>query len=199
MESVLDKQVTLQLNAAWQPIGWRTVRQALIAMNGGNAGHEPPALAVDMATMRPVEWSEWITLPVRESDLQIMTGKGPIRAPTVLIAVNYKKMPMRTTRLSTGNILERDGLIDQYTGEKLHRKDANVDHVVPRSKGGKDTWENMVTTHRRRNFEKGNKMNHEAGLKLIRKPKAPPTVPASYLIKHAKHDDHHAFIHTQAS
>jgi 5-methylcytosine-specific restriction endonuclease McrA len=81
----------------------------------------------------------------------------------------------------------RDGGIDQYTGKKLNRDDATVDHVVPRSRGGSDRWENLALTHRNINTVKGNKLNTEAGLKLIKPPKAPAPMPKMMMITHPAH------------
>ena len=119
-----------------------------------------------------------------------------MRVPTVLIAKNFNKMPVKKFKgkPSKDAIWHRDGGIDQYTGKLLKREDATIDHVLPQSKGGKDTWENLVTTHRDINSEKGNSLNDEAGLKLIRVPKAPLPVPLSMLIREVRHRDWAPFL-----
>ena len=82
---ILDKPIVLSLNRAWQVIGHRTVKQALIALNGGSAGLSP-ALGVDVAYpqladgswnfdrplyLNPLPWDEWTKLPVRDFDFSI--------------------------------------------------------------------------------------------------------------------------------
>lgn len=200
MSSVLDKQVVLSLNSAWQPIGWRTVRQAIISLSGGDSEH--PAMALDMLLdkdgalvyVNPVNWEEWMKLPVRDGDLAITTKTGAIRAPVAIISRNYAKMPVKSPKLSKRAIFERDGGVCQYTGEKVSHKDGNVDHVLPRSRGGRDHWENLVWSRKDINSKKGNRLNHEVGISLTKKPKAPPSVPASVLLGAPKLPEHRHFL-----
>jgi 5-methylcytosine-specific restriction endonuclease McrA len=200
MESCLDSLICLQLNRNWQRLGYLTPRKAVIAMAGGLG--TPPALGLDLtiapdgtlADARAVTWEEWLQLPIRDGDPILMTGKGPIRAPTVVVCPGYSKMPIKKPKLSKKAIIERDGLQCQYTGKKLTRKEANIDHVVPRSRGGRDTWENLVTSSKAVNSEKGNKTNAEAGLRLLKQPKAPPALPISAVVKEAKHPHHKPFM-----
>lgn len=202
MDSILDKQIVLSLNRSWQPIGTMTVRKAIVAMAGGIDGQHP-ALGMDieladdetLQTATPVKWDDWLKLLVRDQDLSIMTPHGPIRAPTVIICHNYNKVPMKMPRLSPANIWHRDGGVCQYTGRKLTRAEGNLDHVIPRSLGGKDTWENLVLSHKEINSKKGNRTNKEAGLSLIRKPAAPPATPVSFSIREAKHRHWRPFLH----
>jgi 5-methylcytosine-specific restriction endonuclease McrA len=141
-----------------------------------------------------VTWEEWITLPVRPFDDAIHYGRNgekTIRAPTVIIAKNFARMPKKTFKgkPSKDAIWIRDGGIDQYTGKKLRRDEATIDHVIPQSRGGQHTWENLALTAKEINSKKGNKLNNEIGLKLIREPKAPRPIPLSNLIREVKHPD----------
>jgi 5-methylcytosine-specific restriction endonuclease McrA len=198
---LLDKPIVLKLNRLWQRIGWCTPRQALVAMCGGMDGGSPPMLGMSVSEENgqltestPTKWEDWIKLPVREGDLILTTSRGPIRCPTILIAPTYDKVPHKTPKLTNQSIHERDGFIDQYTGEKLSRSEASVDHVVPKSRGGKNAWNNMVTCKKDRNHKKSNRFNHEVGLKLIRKPYEPKSLPISETIKEARHKSHEHFI-----
>jgi len=58
--------------------------------------------------IRPVEWAEWVTLPVREQDNAVRTVRGAIRVPAVIVAVNYARVPKKRPKLSARNIRERD-------------------------------------------------------------------------------------------
>lgn len=198
MDSILDKQLVLQLNKNWQVIGVRSVRQAIVSLCSESEGQKPAfALDIEMAKdengkdvlvyANPVEWDDWIKLPVRPQDLSVNTSRSEIRVPTVIVAANYSRIPLRRPRLSPTAIWERDQGTCQYTGKKLTRKQGNLDHVLPRDRGGKDTWENLVLSDKDVNSRKGNKLNSEAGLTLIRQPKAPPATPVSASIKEAKH------------
>ena len=91
-------------------------------------------------------------------------------------------------------IYQRDNGVCQYTGKKIDRHTATVDHVLPRSRGGDDTWTNMVLCSKDVNTKKGNKLNSEAGLKLLKIPVTPQPIPMSSLIKEAKHVDWKHFL-----
>lgn len=183
----LDKHV-IKLNKAWYPVGILTVREAVVFL-ASECNGEKPGFAMDYETVidengarhliyaQPVAWEDWIKLPVRECDHYIQTSSARIRVPLVVICAKYDKVPNRTTRWSTGNVHKRDGYVCAYTLEKLSHKDATVDHILPRSRGGRDSWENTVTCHRKVNTLKGDKTPQEAGLTLHRKPKAPPSMP----------------------
>jgi 5-methylcytosine-specific restriction endonuclease McrA len=139
---------------------------------------------------RPCTWNEWVALEVRRdhhSDLAIHSKSFTMRAPAVAICSQYDKMPLKGLRWSPGNVHRRDNYICGYTGRKLTRARATVDHIIPRDKGGKDTWENTVTCDREVNQRKANKTPEEAGLKLLVKPKAPPKLPAWAMITEARH------------
>ena len=90
---------------------------------------------------------------------------------------------MRRPRFGARGIWERDGGVCQYSGRKLSPKEGNIDHVVPRSRGGKTSWDNCVLAHHEVNSRKANRLPHEAGLHLRRPPTAPRVVPASVLIR----------------
>lgn len=216
MGNIINKLIVLKLNKAWQPVGYSTVGRAIVDLAGGlsaraldfdyeknEAGEyildeygEPVSNPI---IMNPVDWDEWVLLPVRPFDEVIhygSCGTKLMRVPTVLIARNFNKMPMKTFRgkPSKESIWIRDGGIDQYNGKKLKKEDFSVDHILPQSKGGRDTWENLVSTHRKTNSEKGNKLNNEAGLYLIKQPKAPPPMPLSSMIREVKHPTWKPFL-----
>ena len=195
-------QPVLSLNASWQALGTKTVKEALIAMLGGDGGNNPPAVAIDMefpvsadgsvdwdnpTNTSPVSWEEWIKLPVREYDLAIRTATMTIRAPRVIVQTNYGKMPVVQPRPTKDAIRKRDGGVCQYTGKPLTNREGNVDHVVPRAQGGKNTFENMVWSSKEINSLKADKTPQQAGLRLIRKPAAPRPVPVSSTINIAHH------------
>jgi len=195
-------QPVLCLNGVWQALGTKTVKEALIAMLGGEKGNSPAAMAIDMVFpidadgnvdwnnpeyTQPVGWEEWRKLPVRDYDLAIHTSNMEIRAPRVIIQPNYSKMPIVQPRPTKEAIRKRDGGICQYTGEVLTWKEGNIDHVTPRSQGGRNTFENMVWCHKDINSKKADKTPKQAGLALIRKPFAPKSLPISSTINVAHH------------
>lgn len=205
--SILKKPIVLSLNRAWQVIGHRTVEQAIIAMNGGREG-VAPAVALDIGYahyddgsynfsevvyMNPCKWEDWIQLDPREFDHVIHSAKLAIRAPTIIIATNFNAMPMHHPRVSRQAIFERDGGKCQFTGEYIGRN-GSLDHVMPVSRGGKTSFENIVWSKKEINSLKADRTPEEAGLRLIRPPKAPRPIPASAKIRESRHPDHKHFI-----
>lgn len=211
MNSVVNKLICLNLNANWQPVGFKTVKDAVVDLCGCDTNGKPTSLALDIdydvddngdpilddpKSMNPVSWTEWMKLPVRSWDLSINTPTMVVRVPTVIIATNFNKMPVKHFRgkPSKDAIYTRDGGVCQYSGKKIDRNSATIDHIVPRSKGGADTWTNLVLCSKDINSKKGNRMNSEVGLKLIKQPIAPQPVPVYALIKDAKHIDWNHFL-----
>jgi 5-methylcytosine-specific restriction endonuclease McrA len=182
MTDILNKTIVLVLNRNWQAINIRTPQEAFCQM----AANVATALEIDGENcIRPVTWDEWITLPVRESDHAVRTAHREIRAPTVIVAVNYAKVPKKRPKLCARTIRERDGNRCQYTGKALRPDEGSLDHVLPRSRGGKDAWENLVWADKSVNAKKGNRLPHEAGLKLLTVPRAPKELPVTALIRNA--------------
>jgi 5-methylcytosine-specific restriction endonuclease McrA len=180
MSDVLHKATVLVLNRNWQAIDVKTPADAFCMMAAGTA------TALDIASgenMAPTKWAEWLDLPVRDSDNAVKTVHGPVRVPTVLVLAKYDKVPKRRPKLSGKGIWERDGGVCQYTGKKLSRDEGNIDHIVPRSRGGKTTWDNCVLADKRINSKKANHTPDEVGLKLQRKPITPREMPATYYIR----------------
>jgi 5-methylcytosine-specific restriction endonuclease McrA len=185
--NILTKATVLVLNRNWQAINVRTPQEAFCMMATNVAtgleierGHGARAEA-----LRPVTWEEWITLPIRDQDESVHTVRGQIRVPTVIVALNYAKVPKKRPKLCAKAIRERDGNRCQYTGRLLHPNEGSLDHVLPRSRGGKDAWENLVWSAKEVNQKKADRLPHEAGLKLLAIPRAPSEMPVSALIRNA--------------
>jgi 5-methylcytosine-specific restriction endonuclease McrA len=179
MNDILNKSTVLVLNRHWQAIHVKTPAEAFCMM----ASDAATALDITEGNFLPTKWSDWIALPVRDCDRAVNTPRGPVRVPTVIIAVNYAKVPLRRPRFGARGIWDRDGGVCQYTGRKLDRNEGNIDHVVPRSRGGKTSWDNCVLAHREINGRKADRLPHEAGLRLRKRPSAPRALPASAFIR----------------
>ena len=208
MSGIATKLLTLSLNSAWQPIGYKIVKHAICDLCSLNENNRYNYTALDIqydkdengewdfssaVDMTPYTWEDWICLPVREFDLAIRSPSIEVRVPTVIIAKNFNRMPIKRPRLTKHNVYMRDGGICQYTGEKLSKNQGNIDHVIPISRGGKDTWTNMVFCDKLLNSQKGNKTPEEAGLELIRPPREPNCKPISSTIS-SRHPDWNHFL-----
>ncbi len=187
MSDILNKTIVLVLNRNWQAIHVRTPQEAFCMM----ATNVATALDIEFGdgaraeALRPVTWDEWITLPVRPQDNAVQTVRGQVRVPTVIVAVNFAKVPKKRPKLCAKTIRERDGNRCQYTGTLLKPDEGSLDHVLPRSRGGKDAWENLVWSSKAVNAKKGNRLPHEAGLRLLSVPRAPRELPVSARIGNA--------------
>jgi 5-methylcytosine-specific restriction endonuclease McrA len=104
--------------------------------------------------------------------------------PSVIRLRAYVSIPRHrsSTRISRRAVFARDRHRCQYCGSDRH---LTVDHVVPRSKGGTDTWDNLVTSCAPCNRKKGDRPAHAAGLQLARKPRPPE--PAAFVYMHVDH------------
>jgi 5-methylcytosine-specific restriction endonuclease McrA len=182
MNDILNKTIVLVLNRNWQAINTRTPQDAFCQM----ATNVATALEIDGENyIRPVTWDEWITLPIHEQDNAVQTVRGAIRVPTVIVALNFAKVPKKSPKLCAKAIRERDGNRCQYTGKLLRAEEGSLDHVLPRSRGGKDAWENLVWADKAVNAKKANRLPNEAGLKLLTVPRAPKELPVTALIRNA--------------
>jgi 5-methylcytosine-specific restriction endonuclease McrA len=162
---------------------------------GSASSRDAQHSTLDTPSIRPVSWDEWITLPVRDHDQAVHTVRGQIRVPTVIVAVNFARVPKKRPKLSAKTIRERDDNRCQYTGVLLRPDEGSLDHVLPRSRGGKDTWENLVWSSKDVNARKADRLPHEAGLKLLKTPRAPRELPASAFIRNAHNvADWHLFV-----
>lgn len=187
MSDILNKNIVLVLNRHWQAINIRTPADAFCQMATGVA----TALDITLGegdgaeALRPVTWEEWVTLPVRPQDNSVRTARGSIRIPTVVVAVNYAKVPKKRPKLSARSIRERDGNRCQYTGRLLRPDEGSLDHVVPRSRGGGDTWENLVWSAKEVNQRKADRLPQEAGLRLRSVPRAPRELPVTACLRNS--------------
>lgn len=178
MNDILHRQTVLVLNRNWQAINTRTPAEAFCQM----ATDVATALDMTDGMMNPVKWSDWINLPIRKDDAVAHTSNRSIRIPTVIVLATYAKVPKKRPRLTSRTIWDRDQGTCQYTGRKLSCGEANIDHVLPRSRGGATDWSNCVLADKRINSKKADKLPQEAGLKLLRAPVEPKEVPVTVMI-----------------
>jgi Restriction endonuclease len=92
-------------------------------------------------------------------------------APTVIRLRHYVKIPYKEISLSRRNILHRDNYTCQYCGIKRH--DLTIDHIIPRSRGGVDAWDNVTAACLKCNVKKGDRTPKEAGMGLRAQPRRP--------------------------
>ena len=91
--------------------------------------------------------------------------------PTVIRLRKYIKVPYKEIPLTRRNLMYRDHFACQYCGAKTN--DLTIDHVIPSSRGGNDTWDNVVACCQKCNVKKGNRTPKEAGMHLLKHPRTP--------------------------
>jgi len=165
--SVLNTKV-LVLNRSYLPVHVTVVRRALSLLYQGIAQ------AVD-DELRTFDFDSWADLAA--NDDSIGTVDKAIRVPRVILLQYYDRVPRRYVRFSRYNIYARDQNRCQYCGRQFSRSELNLDHVVPRMKGGTSVWENVVCSCHRCNRIKGGRTPAEAGMRLIRQPRRPQWTP----------------------
>jgi 5-methylcytosine-specific restriction endonuclease McrA len=164
-KEVLNQPVLL-LNRYCSPITVTTARRALILLYGGSGR------ALDERG-DSYEFGDWLQLPVRSADEAIPIVNGALRVPRVLQLLHYDRVPHPGVRLTRRNLMLRDGWSCQYCGRRGSPRELNVDHVLPRSRGGNDSWENLVVACHPCNRKKGRLTPREAEMPLLSTPHRP--------------------------
>jgi 5-methylcytosine-specific restriction endonuclease McrA len=160
----------LVLNRVYQPVHVTSVRRAISLLYQG------VARAVD-EQFRLFDFQSWSELAAAAHQDVIRTVTRRIRIPRVIVLLTYEHLPKARVRFSRFNIYARDDSTCQYCGRRLPRSELNLDHVIPRSRGGSTTWENVVCSCVACNLRKGGRTPDEAGLRLKRAPSRPRWTP----------------------
>ena len=186
---------TLVLNRLWQAVNVVGVERAfsLLALE-----HAQVIYAED-GSFRLFDADAWFAFsaetPPSEGGRLIHTVNQSVRVPSVPLLRRYDRMLLREMKFNRQNLFERDGYRCQYCGNSFVAKELNMDHVVPRDRGGKTSWENVVTSCIRCNSRKGNRDPNEAGMYLLREPVRPRQRPfVSFLYGRPIEDSWRHFI-----
>jgi len=142
-------QPVLVLNASYEPINVCAARRAIVLVLKG------------------------VAMTEEENGHFLHAQRVAMRLPSVIRLLEYRRIPHQSRALSRKNILLRDRNTCQYCGIVLPAGELTLDHVVPRSRGGSSTWENLVACCHTCNRRKGNSLLHEMPhMKLMREPRA---------------------------
>jgi len=160
----------LVLNRHYQPVHVTNVKRAITLLYQG------VARAID-EQYRLYDFEDWAALSAANEDEAIHGVSRALRIPRVVVLAVFEKLPKVRVRFSRLNIYARDEDTCQYCGRKRKRADLNLDHVVPRSQGGRTSWENVVCSCIECNLRKGGRTPAQAGIKLLREPIRPRWTP----------------------
>lgn len=160
----------LVLNRLFQPIHITSVRRAFSLLYQGLAR------AIDHE-FRLFDFDSWTELSAEmHRDCLGAVGRS-IRIPRVIVLMAYDRLPKARVRFSRLNIYARDGNTCQYCGRRFARAELNLDHVIPRSRGGVTSWENVVCSCVPCNLRKGGRTPQEAAMALLKVPTRPRWTP----------------------
>jgi 5-methylcytosine-specific restriction endonuclease McrA len=164
---------TLVLNKQWTAISTTSVKNALGLV------YRDVARAVCTETSTPHDFGSWAEHSRTRGDGEfVQTVSLRIRVPEVVVLRHYGGFPRRTVAFSRRNLYRRDGFTCQYCGAQPGTELLSIDHVVPRCRGGRSTWENCVLACIDCNKRKASRTLVEAGLRLARRPVRPAGGPA---------------------
>jgi 5-methylcytosine-specific restriction endonuclease McrA len=186
-------QSVLVLNRLWQAVNVCSAKRALTLLFEGRAQVVTTLADGSFQTFNFAEWRDFSEAePHPES---ICTISFRIRVPRVILLLLFDRLPRKEVKFTRHNIFERDKNTCQYCGRTFERKDLNLDHVIPRDRGGPTSWENIVCSCVECNTRKANRTPAEAGMSLIRKPKRPKWRPFVHVsIELHQHDSWRHFL-----
>lgn len=107
----------------------------------------------------------------------VKTVRFDIAVPRIIRLTGYDKLPQQRVKLNRRNLFARDHNTCQYCGMRLPTSELSIDHVIPRTQNGPDTWQNLVCSCVKCNSRKGGRTPPQANMKLIRKPTQPKRNP----------------------
>ena len=158
----------LVLNRLWQPVNITSARSAVGLLYCGRVR----ALDEDYAAH---DWNDWVGLPPASgSNGDVLHSVSlRIRIPRVVQLLLYDRTPHVNIKFTRANIYLRDQYRCQYCGRSGKSADLNIDHMIPRSRGGSSDWENVVVACVSCNRRKGNHLPEEVGMRPARVPRRP--------------------------
>jgi 5-methylcytosine-specific restriction endonuclease McrA len=155
----------LAINKHYIPIRTTSAYSAIGKMYCGLAD----ALFFEGSNYRALSFDEWLdksmydVWPADQKFIQAV--RQPIAIPRVIIYTKYDKIPKPTLKLTRKAIYERDNYTCYICGKEFGESKLTLDHIIPMSRGGKNSWENLITCCQKCNWEKGDKLLSELKIK----------------------------------
>jgi hypothetical protein len=153
---------TLVLNKGWQGIDATTVVGAFGKLFADRAN------AICHKTYTPYAIGSWLKLDVEQGDLYVKTTTSRVRAPEIIVSLEYNQFPKRTVAYNRKNLWRRDQFKCQYCGKEPTYDELTVDHIIPRARGGMSCFANCVLCCVVCNVKKANRTPEEAEMYLLK-------------------------------
>lgn len=170
MNPVLETPV-LVLNRSWQAVHACAARRSLHLLC---TGHGQVVQVEGEECFQTHDLRSWIRYSSGHEGGDMIHGvRVSILVPKIVVLTRYDRLPRLDVKFSRRNVLLRDKFTCQYCAQVLPEAQLNLDHVTPRDKGGRTTWENIVTSCFRCNTRKANKLPDEVGMHPRSQPFAP--------------------------
>ncbi len=160
--SMVSQKRVLVLNKSWQPIRVWTVKKAVKKVFDERARIIDPTR--DFALYN---WEDWSAILPTDRDATIKGTRMYFRTPEVVLLNDYDKVPQRTVRFNRRNLFKRDKGCCRYCGSKT--RDWTIDHIIPKSQGGKGTWENCCIACYKCNSHKADRTPKQAHMTFFQK------------------------------
>ena len=195
MSAVLSAPV-LALNRHFAPLRVLDAKRAVGMVFTGAA----EVVDTEDAHFQTYDFASWRELSAIKSEFErdqhewIGLVKGYLAVPRVIRLMHFDRHRRVRVPLSRRNIYLRDGNVCQYCGKKFPTSELSLDHVIPLSRGGPSTWENVVCACLPCNVRKGNQLLEEAGLRLRRAPVKPKASPLGLLSPQRIHPSWRNFL-----
>ena len=159
---------TLVINRSYEPIHTVSARKAitLVVKEVATIVLPPP-----YAQWEELSWEDWKQLEPREGESIIKAVSQVIKVPEIIKITEYGDNPARKVKISRRAIHKRDNNTCQYCGCVPAADEITIDHILPKSRGGKTEWGNVVLACLECNRVKDNKTPEEARMKLLSVPK----------------------------
>jgi 5-methylcytosine-specific restriction endonuclease McrA len=172
--TALRNRKVLVLNKGWNAIGVVTLERALVMLFSTYKDGAPKARIIDPTKdFQTFTWEDWSRLRPKNGEDTIKGTNVVFRVPEVILLSKYDKLPQHKIHFSRRTIYKRDANTCQYCGCQPGTEELTIDHVLPRSRGGKTTWENCVLACVACNSKKADRTPEECGMKLRKQPKKP--------------------------
>ena len=162
---------TLILNRLYIPIHIVSWKRSVSLLYQGLA----KSLDQDLIPYEYEEWIKYTTLPTFDETFYnfVHSSTVTLAVPDILVLKEYDRLPRRDVKYSRENLFQRDGQKCAYCGKKFKRDELTVDHILPRSKGGDNSWKNLITSCKKCNNIKADRTPMDAGMPLLFKATEP--------------------------